>query len=71
MSEERRPRNLLAIQGLVCILIALWGETMLAVGVIEGNPTWMGLGLAVLIIGLPFARNGLRNDGSSDKGLLS
>jgi hypothetical protein len=68
---KRRLMSLLAIQGLVCILIAFWGATMLVVGVIGGNPTWMGLGLAVLIIGLPFARNALRSDGSSDKGLLS
>ncbi len=63
--------NFLAIQGLVCILIALWGVAMLVVGVIRGNPTWMVLGLAVFIVGLPFARNALRSNGPSDKGILS
>jgi len=63
--------HLLAIQGLVCILIALWGVAMLVVGVIRGNPTWMVLGLAVFIVGLPFARNALRSNGPADKGILS
>ena len=63
--------NLLVIQGLVCILIALWGAAMLVVGVIGSNPTWMVLGLAVFIVGLPFARNALRSNGPSDKGILS
>ena len=63
--------NLRVIQGLVCLPIALWGMAMLAVGVMGGNPTWMVLGLAVLIIGLPFARNALRSNGPSDRSILS
>ncbi len=63
--------NLRVIQGLVCLLIALWGVAMLAVGVMGGNPTWMVLGLAVLFVGLPFARNALRSNGLSDRSILS
>ena len=55
--------NLRVRQGLVCLLIALWGAAMIVVGVIGGNPTWMVLGLAVMFVGLPFARNALWNNG--------
>jgi hypothetical protein len=69
--EKQKLLNLLVIQGLVCFLIPLWGMAMLVVGVIGRNPTWMALALAVLIVGLPFARNALRNDRSSNSGVLS
>jgi hypothetical protein len=69
--EKQKLLNLLIIQGLVCFLIPLWGMAMLAVGVIGRNPTWIGLGFVVLFAGLPFARNALRNNGSSNSGILS
>jgi len=59
--------NLLVIQGLVCFLISLWGAAMIVVGLIGRNPTWMVLGLIVMFVGLPFAWNALRNNGSSDE----
>ncbi len=56
--------NLVIIQTLVCMLIVLWGVAMLVVGVVWLNSTWLGLGLAVLIVGLPFVRNAVRTNGS-------
>ena len=69
--EKQKLLNLLVIQGLVCFLIPLWGMAMLVVGVIGRNPTWIGLGFVVLFVGLPFARNALRIDRSSNSGILS
>ena len=69
--EKQKLLNLLVIQGLVCFLIPLWGMAMLVVGVIGRNPTGIGLGFVVLFVGLPFARNALRNDRSSNSGVLS
>jgi hypothetical protein len=63
--------NLRVIQGLVCLLIALWGAAMIVVGITGENPIWMVLGLAVMFVGLPFARNVLRNNGPSDRSILS
>jgi hypothetical protein len=56
--------NLLIIQAAVCMLISLWGAAMLVIGLVWLNPTWILLGLAVLIVGLPFVRNALRSNGS-------
>jgi hypothetical protein len=63
--------NVLILQGLVCGLIALWGMAMLVIGVVWFNRTWMALGLAVVIVGLPFVFNALRNNGSPGRGLFS
>jgi hypothetical protein len=63
--------NLLIIQAVVCMLISLWGAAMLVIGLVWLNPTWILLGLAVLIVGLPFARNALRSNGSTGGDLFS
>ena len=65
--EKKKLMNLLVIQGLVCFLISLWGVAMIMVGLIGMNPTWMVLGLIVMFVGLPFAWNALRNNGSSSE----
>ena len=53
--------SLLTTQGVVCVLISLWGVAMLMLGAVWVNPTWMALGIAVLLVGLSFVRNALRN----------
>jgi hypothetical protein len=63
--------NFLVMQSLICVLIALWGVVTLAVGVVWFNPTWLGLGLAVLIAGLPFVVNALRKNGAPSQDLFS
>jgi hypothetical protein len=63
--EKGKPVNLLVVQALVCFLIPLWGAAMIVVGLIGTNPTWMVLGLIVMFVGLPFAWNALRTNGSS------
>ena len=55
--------KLLVLQGLVCVLISLWGAAMLLLGMVWRNLIWMGLGLAVLIVGLPFVYNAWRGRG--------
>ncbi len=49
--------NSFAIQAMLCVLIALWGTAMIVMGLVWGNLIWLGLGTAILIIGLPFTRN--------------
>jgi hypothetical protein len=61
---KEKLMNLLVIQGLICFLIPLWGAAMIVVGIGGRNPTWMGLGLIVMFVGLPFAWNALRDNGS-------
>lgn len=63
--------NLLIIQAVVCMLISLWGAAMLVIGLVEFNPTWILLGLAILIVGLPFVRNALRSNGSTGRDMFS
>ncbi|MBI3801026.1 MAG: hypothetical protein HY268_29140 [Deltaproteobacteria bacterium] len=63
--EKKKRMNLLIIQGLVCFLIPFWGAAMIVVGLIGRHPLWMVLGLIVVFVGLPFARNALRSNGSS------
>ena len=63
--------NLLVIQAVACMLISLWGAAMLVIGLVWFNPTWILLGLAVLIVGLPFTRNALRSNGSNGGNLFS
>ena len=65
IAEKKKLLNLLVIQGFVCFLIPLWGAAMIVAGLIRGNPTWMVLGLVVICVGLPFAGNALRSNGSS------
>jgi hypothetical protein len=60
--------NLLAIQGVVCLLISLWGLAMLVLGAVWANVTWAVLGLAVLIVGLPFVRTVFRSSRPSRRG---
>lgn len=55
--------GLLVFQGLVCGLISLWGAAMLLLGMVWRDLVWMGLGLAVLVIGLPFVYNARRGRG--------
>ena len=62
--------NLLAVQGLVCGLISLWGVAMVVLGAVWGNVTWLVLGIAVLAVGLPFVRNALRSSGPSRRDTL-
>ena len=49
--------NPVAIQAVVCMLIALWGFSMVVMGLVWSNLVWLGLGVAVLVVGLPFTRN--------------
>ena len=49
--------NSCVIQAMLCILIALWGVAMIVMGLVGGNLIWLGLGTAILVIGLPFTRN--------------
>jgi len=63
--------NVLILQSLVCGLIALWGVVTMVIGVVWFNPTWIALGFAMFIVGLPFVFNALRNNGSPDRGLSS
>ncbi|HEV8712078.1 MAG TPA: hypothetical protein VGX03_04530 [Candidatus Binatia bacterium] len=63
--EKKKLLNLLVIQGFVCFLIPLWGAAMIVAALIRRNPTWMVLGFVVIFVGLPFAGNALRTNGSS------
>ncbi len=45
------------IQAALCLLIALWGLSMIAMGMVWRNGIWFVLGGAVLVVGLPFLRN--------------
>ncbi len=49
--------NPVVIQTALCLLIALWGLSMIVMGVVWRNVIWLGLGAAVLVVGLPFMRN--------------
>jgi hypothetical protein len=57
--------NLLPVQVVVCVLISLWGVAVLMLGAVWGNWVWALLGLAILIVGLPFVRNAFRSNGPS------
>lgn len=48
---------LFPIQIFVSVLIAGWGLVMLVLGGVWMNPVWVGLGVAVALVGLPFLRN--------------
>ena len=49
--------NSVVLQAGLCLLIALWGLAMIVVGMVWSNVIWLGLGAAVLVVGLPFLRN--------------
>lgn len=49
------------VQSVLCVLIAVWGIAMIVLGVVWENWTWTLLGIAVLVVGLPFARNAPRS----------
>ncbi len=49
--------NLVVLQVALCLLIALWGVSMIVMGMVWRNVIWFGLGAAVLVVGLPFLRN--------------
>lgn len=49
--------NPVVIQATLCLLIALWGLSMIVMGMVWRNVIWLGLGAAVLVVGLPFMRN--------------
>jgi hypothetical protein len=62
--------NMVVVQGVVCLLISLWGVVMLMLGIVWAQAIWVLLGVAVLIVGLPFVRNMLPRDDSSRHSLL-
>ena len=45
------------LQAALCLLIALWGLSMIVMGMVWRNIIWFVLGAAVLVVGLPFMRN--------------
>ena len=49
--------NIAPLQIIMSILIALWGVAMMLMGLAWGELLWLGFGVAVLIVGLPFTRN--------------
>lgn len=49
--------NPVVIQATLCLLIGLWGLSMIVMGMVWRNVIWLGLGAAVLVVGLPFMRN--------------
>jgi hypothetical protein len=49
--------NPVVLQAGLCLLIALWGVSMIVIGMVWSNVVWCGLGAAVLVVGLPFLRN--------------
>jgi hypothetical protein len=53
--------SVMVIQSLLCVLIVLWGLAMVIIGMVWANWTWILLGLAVLIVGLPFVWNVFRS----------
>ena len=53
--------SVMVIQSLLCVLIVLWGLAMVLIGMVWANWTWALLGIAVLIVGLPFVWNALRS----------
>ena len=53
----KEAMNLFPVQAILSILIAVWGATMIVLGAVWFNLVWLGLGGAVLLVGLPFLRN--------------
>ena len=49
--------NPVVIQTALCLLVALWGLSMIVMGMVWRNVIWLGLGAAVFVVGLPFLRN--------------
>ena len=45
------------LQVALCLLIVLWGLSMIVMGMVWRNGLWFVLGAAVLVVGLPFMRN--------------
>ncbi len=45
------------LQVALCLLIVLWGLSMIVMGMVWRNGIWFVLGAAVLVVGLPFLRN--------------
>jgi type IV secretory pathway TrbD component len=59
--EEKKLMRNAVIQSALCVLITLWGIAMVIIGMVWENWTWALLGVAVLIVGLPFVRNAVRS----------
>lgn len=53
----KEAMNLFPVQAILSILIAAWGAAMIVLGAVWFNLVWLGLGGAVLLVGLPFLRN--------------
>ena len=49
--------NPVVLQVALCLLIVLWGVSMIVMGMVWRNGIWFVLGVAVLVAGLPFLRN--------------
>ena len=49
--------NPVVLQIALCLLIVLWGLSMIVMGMVWRNGIWFVLGAAVLVVGLPFMRN--------------
>ena len=49
--------NPVVLQAALCLLVVLWGVSMIVMGMVWSNVIWCGLGGAVLVVGLPFLRN--------------
>jgi len=49
--------NPVVLQVALCLLIVLWGLSMIVMGMVWRNVIWFVLGAAVLVVGLPFMRN--------------
>ncbi len=49
--------NPVVLQVALCLLIVLWGLSMIVMGMVWRNGIWFVLGAAVLVVGLPFMRN--------------
>ena len=49
--------NPVVLQAALCLLIALWGVSMIVMGLVWRNGIWFVLGAAVLVVGLPFMCN--------------
>lgn len=49
--------NPVVLQAALCLLIVLWGLSMIVMGMVWRNGIWFVLGAAVLVVGLPFLRN--------------
>ena len=49
--------NPVVLQVALCLLIVLWGLSMIVMGMVWRNEIWFVLGAAVLVVGLPFMRN--------------